>query len=179
MSTPTETAEIELELTYLAAKLPDELQGTEPKRLMDVYVPESEVDHARLRLRQKGSKYEITKKVPLRDGDASAHTEMTIPLDQNEFTALISVSQKRIIKDRYNIEIAGHPAEVDVFREELSGLVLIDFEFSNEEEKAAFTQPSIALSDVTQENFIAGGLLAGKTYQDIEPELQRFNYKAL
>lgn len=179
MSTPTEPAEIELELTYLAAKLPDELRGIEPIRLMDVYVPESGVDHARLRLRQKGSKYEITKKVPLREGDASVHTEMTIPLDQNEFTALIGISKKRIIKDRYKVEIAGYPAEVDVFREELRGLVLIDFEFSSEEEKAAFTQPSIALSDVTQENFIAGGLLAGKTYQDIEPELQRFNYKAL
>lgn len=176
MSTPTE---IELELTYLAAKLPDELQDAEPKRLMDVYVPESGVDHARLRIRQKGSKYEITKKVPVREGDASAHTEMTIPLDENEFTALMSVSNKRIIKDRYNVDIDGHPAEVDVFREELSGLILIDFEFPSEADKAAFIQPSVALVDVTQENFIAGGLLAGKTYQDIEPELQRFNYKAL
>jgi CYTH domain-containing protein len=179
MSTATEPTEIELELTYLASRLPEEINNVEPKRLVDVYVPETGVDHARLRLRQKGSKYEITKKVPLRDGDASAHTEMTIPLDENEFTSLISISQKRIIKDRYNVEIAGHPAEVDVFREELSGLVLIDFEFSTEEEKMAFKQPSVALCDVTQEDFIAGGLLAGKTYQDIEHELQRFNYTAL
>jgi CYTH domain-containing protein len=175
----TKPSEIELELTYLAAQLPDEIKGIEPKRLMDVYVPESGVAHARLRLRQKGSKHEITKKVPLRDGDASAHTEMTIPLDEKEFAALISVSQKRIIKDRYNVDIAGHPAEVDVFREELGGLVLIDFEFSSEEEKSSFMQPAVALCDVTQENFIAGGLLAGKTYRDIEPELQKFNYKAL
>lgn len=175
----TQPSEIELELTYLAARLPDEIKDTKPKRLVDVYVPESGVDHARLRLRQKGNKYEITKKVPLRDNDASAHTEMTIPLDENEFVALISVSQKRIIKDRYNVDISGHSAEVDVFRGELSGLVLIDFEFSSEEEKSAFMQPPVALCDVTQESFIAGGLLAGKTYRDIESELQKFNYKAL
>jgi len=32
---------------------------------------------------------------------------------------------------------------------------------------------------VTQEEFIAGGLLAGKTYNDIAPELERFNYQPI
>lgn len=39
-----------------------------------------------------------------------------------------------------------------------------------------FLAPDIALADVTQEDFIAGGLLAGKTYNDISAELGRFNY---
>ena len=75
--------------------------------------------------------------------------------------------------------INGAPAEVDVFTEDLAGLVLIDFEFSTEAEKDDFTPPSIALADVTQEDFIAGGLLAGKTYDTITPELARFCYKKL
>lgn len=77
------------------------------------------------------------------------------------------------------MEIDGRPAEVDVFRDLLAGLVLIDFEFDNEKEKQAFQIPDIALADVTQEEFVAGGALSGKSYSDILPNLQRFDYKKL
>jgi hypothetical protein len=35
------------------------------------------------------------------------------------------------------------------------------------------------LADVTQEEFIAGGWLAGKKYSDIESFLNKYNYKKL
>ena len=75
--------------------------------------------------------------------------------------------------------VEGKMAEIDVFADELEGLVLIDFEFDTVEEKSTFKMPSIALADVTQEDFVAGGLLAGKTYNDIALELKRFNYKQI
>jgi CYTH domain-containing protein len=170
--------EIELELTYLAARVPEEIRGVEPRRIFDVMVPEGAV-HPHLRLRQSGDRYEITKKQPVVEGDASKQSEMTIPLEKEEFEALISASELRVVKDRYYVEIGGVPAEVDVFREKLEGLVLIDFEFGSEAEKDAFEMPSVALADVTQEKFAAGGLLAGKSYEDIEGELGRFGYKKL
>ena len=43
-----------------------------------------------------------------------------------------------------------------------------------EEEKNKFGMPDFCLADVTQEDFIAGGYLAGKGYVDIEKELERF-----
>ena len=55
--------------------------------------------------------------------------------------------------------------------------MLIDFEFATETEKNSFAIPEVALADVTQESFIAGGSLAGKSYADIEPELARFGYE--
>lgn len=75
--------------------------------------------------------------------------------------------------------VEGKMAEIDVFVDELKGLVLMDFEFNTVEEKSAFKMPGVALVDVTQEDFIAGGLLAGKTYNDIVLELKRFNYKQI
>lgn len=89
------------------------------------------------------------------------------------------VVKKRVVKDRYNIEIEGKMAEVDVFTEDLKGLVLMDFEFNTVHEKSVFKMPGLALSDVTQEEFIAGGMLAGKTYNDISSELKRFNYRRI
>ena len=39
--------------------------------------------------------------------------------------------------------------------------------------------PDFCLADVTQEKFIAGGMICGKSYEDIEKELKRFNYVKL
>lgn len=170
--------QLERERTFLAKELPQEIKTTKPTRIVDIYIPDTPA-HSHLRLRQNGKTYEITKKTSVAAGDASKHIEQTIPLTEEEFAALSRCSAKRVAKDRYRVMIDGILAEIDVFIEDLAGLVLIDFEFDTEDEKDNFTPPSIALADVTQEDFIAGGLLAGKTYDIIAPELARFCYKKL
>ncbi len=170
--------QLERERTFLAKELPQEIKTTEPTRIVDIYIPDTPA-HSHLRLRQNGKTYEITKKTSVAAGDASEHIEQTIPLTEEEFAALSRCSAKRVAKDRYRVVIDGILAEIDVFIEDLAGLVLIDFEFDTEDEKDNFIPPSIALADVTQENLIAGGLLAGKTYDTIAPELARFCYKKL
>jgi len=125
--------ELELELTFLAKELPESIKTVKPTRIVDIYVPDMP-EHSHLRLRQKGEKYEITKKMPVVEGDASEQIEQTIPLTKEEFIALSSCSKKRVVKDRYSVATEGKMAEVDVFTDELKGLVLIDFEFSTENE---------------------------------------------
>lgn len=172
------TSELELELTFLAKELPREIKTVKPTRITDIYIPDTP-EHSHLRLRQKGERYEITKKLPVAEGNASEQIEQTIPLTKDEFIAMSSCSKKRVVKDRYNIEIEGKMAEIDVFVEDLKGLVLMDFEFNTVQEKSVFKIPGLALADVTQEEFIAGGLLASKTYDDISSELKRFNYRRI
>jgi len=58
----------------------------------------------------------------------------------------------------------------------LKGLILVDFEFDKMEEKDSFDMPDFCLVDITQEVFIAGGMLCGKSYEDIEEYLKRFGY---
>ncbi len=171
--------EIELELTFLAKTLPREIEGQIPDQMIDIMFPETGVRHPNLRLRKRGQRYEITKKHPVDEGDASAHLESTIPLTKKEYENLSQASSRRVVKDRYKVEISGHQAEVDVFQEKLKGLVLIDFEFSTLKEKDAFKAPTVCLAEVTQEEFIAGGMLAGKSYDDIESDLKRFKYQKL
>jgi len=57
--------------------------------------------------------------------------------------------------------------------------VLVDIEFDSPEDLHASTMPEFCLADVTQEDFIAGGRLCGKSYIDIESELTRFEYTKL
>lgn len=178
MSNP-EKSNIELELTFLARNIPSEVQEVKPDHILDVYIPESLNIHSHLRLRQRAEIYEITKKVLLDEGDASKQIEYTIPLDANEFAALRPVSNKLIEKNRYLVAIEGSLAEVDIFMGALKGLVLIDFEFPTIKEKNSFTPPSCCLVEVTQQDFLAGGNLAGKLYSEIANDLALLNYRPI
>jgi CYTH domain-containing protein len=170
---------IEYELTYLAKELPPELHQALPTRMVDIYIPGDMAVHPVVRLRKKGNAYEITKKQEVSSNDYSTMTEQTIPLSKAEFEALASGNNRMVEKDRYNVILDGYPAEIDVFSGELDGLILIDFEFFNEAAKSEFKAPACCLADVTQEEFVAGGMLAGRKYDDIAQNLENFNYKKL
>jgi CYTH domain-containing protein len=130
-------------------------------------------------LRKRGSSYEITKKTLINSDDSSAQLEQTLPLELAEFESLASGHSRMVEKDRYGVSIGTIPAEVDVFSGKLEGLILIDFEFESEAAKATFVPPLCCLADVTQEEFIAGGSLAGKSYDDIAENLAHFGYQPL
>jgi CYTH domain-containing protein len=169
---------IELEKTYLLKRLPAGLSKCRHAEIIDIYIPK-EFRHPTLRLRKLGERYEMTKKEPLGDGDASNQEEQTISLTEKEFTALSRIEGKRLSKIRYYYPCKGKTAEIDVFQERLLGLIWVDVEFGSVEEKAAFTMPEFCLVEVTQEEFIAGGMVCGKGYEDIEKDLKRFGYKKL
>ena len=169
---------IELELTYLAKSLPDNLSSCPTKKITDYYV-ENGTTHADLRIRKNGNTYEFTRKSPVADNDASKQTETTILINETEFESLSQANVRKVEKTRYYFEHEGRTAEFDVFAGDLEGLIVIDFEFESEAEKAAFMMPDFCLADITQEDFIAGGMIAGKSYKDIEQNLRRFDYKKL
>lgn len=165
----------ELERTYLLKEFPKGALVSPSKKLLDIYVPQSSA-HPSLRIRQRGGAYEITKKQPVVEGDASRQLETTIALTLEEFADLSKVEGKRVEKTRYYYIEEGFEYEIDVFEGALEGLVLVDIEFTSIESKDAFTMPPWCLAEVTQEHFIAGGMLCGKSYTDIEESLSAFSY---
>ncbi len=168
----------EFELTYLVKELPTDVQGSPSKEILDIYLP-ANADHAILRIRKSGDKCEITKKVPAHGTDSSHQIENTIPLTPEEFADLSTLPGKRVRKLRYYYREAGIDYEIDVFQDGLTGLILADVEFSSNEDKAKFVPPTWVLADVTQEKFVAGGMLCGKSYTDIATLLARFDYQPL
>jgi CYTH domain-containing protein len=170
---------IELEKTYLAKKIPENLKNCKFKEIIDVYIPKDS-EHPKLRLRKDGDKFELTKKEPVNNEDASHQKEQTIILTEIEFNALNQqLEGKRIRKIRYFYDYNGRIAEFDVFQDKLSGLVVVDFEFATLDEKENFQMPDFCLADVTQEVFIAGGMICGKSYEDVEDNLNKFQYNKL
>jgi CYTH domain-containing protein len=169
---------IELELTFLAKSLPPNLKNCPAKKIVDLYVEGGSI-HSSLRIRRNGEEFELTRKAPVEAGDASKQSETTISLNQSEFESLSSTKSREIEKTRYFFDHEGRTAEFDVFEGGLKGLIVIDFEFENEAEKASFAMPGFCLAEITQETFIAGGVLAGKSYDNISEELEKFCYQKL
>ena len=165
----------EIELTFLPKSLPD-LTGCASKEILDIYLPSS-ARHPHLRIRKSGEKYEITDKQPIVDGDASHQLESTVKIDKEIFAELTAVPGKRVSKTRYFYKEGGHTYEIDVFGGELVGLVVVEIEFATLEEKSKYQAPDWLLAEITQEEFIAGGMLCGKSYADIAEKLAKFGYK--
>jgi CYTH domain-containing protein len=167
----------ELELTYLAKYIPKGLFESPSKKIIDRYIP-LEKEHPTIRLRKTEDKLELTKKEPIKREDASHQLEQTIVLAQEEYEALSKVPAKVAVKTRYYYLFDNKTIEIDVFEEKLKGLILADVEFKDKKEKEKFRAPKFCLADVTQEDFAAGGMLAGKSFQDIEKKLKTFGYSA-
>lgn len=171
--------EIELELTYLVKNIPADLKDYPSMELVDIYIPETS-EHPHLRIRKRGDKMEITKKVPIKGTDSSEQHEFTIDLWPDEFEALSKMPGKRVKKIRYFYPVGDRTAEVDIFQEDLEGLVVADFEFKTVEEKSSFIKPDFCGDEVTQDRLLAGGFLAGKKFDDIAQELKsKYNFLPL
>jgi CYTH domain-containing protein len=170
--------ELELERTFLLKNIPDGLEKCKSVEIIDIYVPKSSV-HPVLRIRKRGDKLEITKKQPITDADSSEQSEHTISLSKEEFEELSQITGKRFRKIRYYYPFDSNIAEIDIYKDALEGLSVVDVEFDSKEKKDVFTMPEFCLVDVTQDKIIAGGMLAGKKYSDIEAYLEKYNYKKI
>ncbi len=169
----------EFEKTYLAKYLPEDLKKFSSREIIDVYIPGNRM-HPCVRVRKNGNDYEITKKKPVEEGDCSCQSEQTIKLDKEEFNFFENISKKKIRKKRFYYKKDGIDFEIDLFKGGLKGLVLVDVEFKNKKTKNSFRKiPDFCLAEITQEDFIAGGMLAGKEYKDIKGKLEKYNYKKL
>jgi adenylate cyclase len=167
---------IELERTFLVKTMPEGIEKCKKKEIIDIYYPKDS-RHPILRLRKDGDRYELTKKSPVKEGDASRQKEQTIILTKEEFESLSKLPGKKVRKIRYFYGHEGVTAEIDVFKDALEGLVIADFEFGVPEEKEGFIMPGFCLAEVTQEESFAGGMLCGKSYEEIAPVLAVFGYE--
>lgn len=170
--------EIENELRYLAKYLPEGLERCASKEVLDIYIPSTAV-HPKIRIRRNGDKFMITKKEPITEGDLQRMLEQTIPLTEEEFNSFAKMEGKRLRKIRYLYDYQSRTADINVYKDSLDGLVIVDFEFDNAEDLASFKMPDFCLAKVNSEEFLAAGLLCGKSYSDIEEGLSRFNYKKI
>lgn len=170
--------ELELEKTYLLKYIPDGLEKCRFIEICDSYIPALS-GHPILRIRKRGDKFEITKKEPISKADSSEQSEHTISLSEEEYAALSNVEGKKFRKFRYYYPCGDNTAEIDIYQDALSGLAVVDFEFDSREKKESFEMPDFCSVDITQDKIFAGGMLAGKKYEDVAPSLEKYGYEKI
>lgn len=160
---------VESELSYLVSETPD-LSDAPHKDIEQHYLSEGDEP---LRLRRAGGTFELTKKLTLSADDLSRKEEITIPLTRDEHSMLSPLAKRSLTKTRYYLPLPGGlTAELDVFKGDLEGLVMVEVEFKTETERAGFRPPAWFGRDVSQEAWSANSWLAGKSYEDVEPHLK-------
>jgi len=156
---------LEIEKTFLIKKIPTNLSSYPSHQIKQGYLSSPP---SPLRIRQKDNKFEITKKIPLKESFSSVE-EINIPLTDIEFNKLWSLTERSLEKIRYNIPLENNLiAELDVFKGDLEGTSFVEVEFTSEKQMAEFKKPDWFGKDVTQEDFSANSFLAGKTFSQVE-----------
>ncbi|KAA3643012.1 MAG: hypothetical protein DWQ07_21075 [Chloroflexi bacterium] len=166
-------ARIERERRYLVKQLPEDLdQHGEFTRIIDNYV-----NATRLRLRRIETsdgeviQYKLGQKY-LTDDDDLENTVMTnLYLDAKEYGLLSELPAAGLVKRRYTYMYAGQRFSLDVFEEQLDGLVLCEIELP-EDEVADIDLPPFVGRDVTQDARFTGGELVEMSFDNVQ-ELTR------
>ena len=163
--------EIERESTYLLNSIPENLDNTwQKEHTKDTYLP-PDAEHPMIRLRKRGEKMFITKKYPKVPGDYSTMIEETINLLDYEYAFLErNLSGHVLEKNRYSKQFASYTIEIDEYLGALAPLKIMDIEWQKGVESVDL-QPYDIAKEITQQNSLAAGNLAGKSYEDIKTYL--------
>ena len=134
---------MEIERKYLVDKLPGHIEDYPCRIISQGYLNINPV----VRIRRDNDKYELTYK----SKGFLARQEYNLPLNREAYEHLLTKIDGRLIeKRRYMIPLEhGLTAELDVFEGTLAPLILVEVEFSSEEEANSFVPPSWFGEDVT------------------------------
>lgn len=134
---------MEIERKYLVKEIPVNLDQYESQKIAQGYLCTEPV----VRIRRSNNDYYMTYK-----GDGlMAREEYNLPLTEEAYTHLRpKIDGLLIAKTRYLIPLNDKlTAELDIFEEDLKGLVIVEVEFDSVEEANAFSAPDWFGEDVT------------------------------
>jgi adenylate cyclase len=145
---------MEIERKFAIKKLPDDLSIYECKNIEQGYLCHNPI----LRIRRSNDKYILTYKSKLgmelssKEG-ANINNEIELPLTKEAYQSLKKKTEGNMIyKKRYLIPILdGLTAELDIFEEQLSGLIFAEVEFPDVNTADSFIAPDWFGKDLTRD----------------------------
>jgi len=162
-------AQIEHERRFLIRECPD-LSTSTCRLIEDLYVSES-----RLRLRAithsdgQQREFKLCKKYP--SDDPLSGAIVNIYLTANEHAALSHLPSRRIRKRRYHLQYAAAAFSLDVFEDQLIGLILCEAEAASAAGLKLLDFPTWAALEVTYDPFFTGGNLVHISASDLKAKL--------
>lgn len=134
----------EIERKFLLRQMPSDLDLSMGVRILQGYLclePGREI-----RIRSMARQYTMT----IKEGQGLVRRETEIALDPKQFEDLWQCTLgRRIDKMRYDYPWQGYTLSIDLYRDALEGLNVVEVEFASEAASAAFQAPSFAGDDIT------------------------------
>ncbi len=160
------SASTEIEKKYLVTRIPADTERLTGTPIEQGYMAIS-ADGTEIRLRRKGDRFFQT----VKKGKGLVRTEVEIELTEEQFAVLWPMTEgRRVSKQRYEMPVAGHVCELDVFGGSLAGLVLAEVEFASIDESQRFVPPDWFDKDVTEDERYKNKQLARCGMPDIDPD---------
>ncbi len=147
----------EVERKFKLRSLPENL-GTFPKKIIRQGYVSITDDGTETRVRQKDDKYFKT----IKSGAGISRSENEVEIPPEDFERLWPETEgRRIEKTRYEITLTGgYLAELDIYGGSLEGLMVVEVEFTDENQAAEFVPPEWFGEDVTDNSAYKNASLA-------------------
>lgn len=145
---------MEIEKKFFVKNMPSDIEKCDIYQIEQGYL----CSYPTLRIRKCNEDYFITYKAKgnSRKGDKSIIVNNEVELELNETsyeTLKAKIDGNLVIKDRYIIPIHdGLVAEMDIFKEHLDGLIMVEVEFDNEDQAINFQPPEWFGEDVSNDH---------------------------
>lgn len=144
---------MEIERKFLITSLPDGLDNYKLRIIEQGYL----CDIPAIRVRKDNESYYMTYK----SGDGIAREEANLPLTKESYEHLLPKSDGIIItKKRYEIPHGEVTIELDIFENELHGLIVAEVEFNSVEEAYKYVPPHWFGDEVTTDKRYSNAYLS-------------------
>ncbi len=175
--------DIELEKAWLVKELPENLNKLQKSNITQAYLDKyidaagEEVKHARIR--KQDDKYTFTVKYWAGSHEETGQLiEKTENISKERYVELIRQASKKIVKTRYYYPLADDlTAEIDVYQNNLQGLVVVEVEFPSLSKLQKFQVPSWFAKEVSDSNGIYPPVIADLSLDEVNGLNQKYTQK--
>lgn len=146
---------MEIEKKFIPKEIPKDLTQFEHHKIEQAYLNTAPV----VRIRKQDDEYYLTYK----GGGMMAREEYNLPLNAESYQHLRKKADGNIItKTRYLIPIndGNLTAELDIFEDKFSGMLLVEVEFDSVEQADAFQKPDWFGEEVTHDKMYHNSYLS-------------------
>ena len=138
---------MEIERKYLISILPENLGTFPSSEIRQGYLAESR-SGTEVRVRQKGDNYSLT----VKSGAGRQRSEVELALSPQQFEMLWPLTEGfRVFKKRIDIPFQEFTIELDIYHDNLEGLVTAEVEFQTLEISRSFTPPNWFSREITDD----------------------------
>ncbi|HHV10147.1 MAG TPA: CYTH domain-containing protein [Clostridiales bacterium] len=145
---------MEIERKYKIIKIPGELSGYQHKKIEQGYL----CHNPTVRIRKSNEDYILTYKskfgIEKKSGSSALiNNEVELPLTEEAYQVLrVKTEGRMIYKTRYLIPLQeGLIAELDIFEQQLEGLIFVEVEFPDEKSADEFIIPDWFGEELSQD----------------------------